>query len=506
MARFTTASGEGSGAPGPAGADGASAYDIAVENGFEGTEQQWLDSLVSSGSGADTGDITFVESTMSNDTGDDIVIQNKNSSGIVKARLVLDQSDGQVLLESSEVDSESFDDTQWSTAVWSGTTVTITNTPDIINFFNNTPGDITGVRLNSGVTHVYGGASYGSDNITIDIDGMPGVEEDPLTVTQIRLYYSISSKIDIDFDNGSFDMVAGGDMDMNITSGDDLTIYAGGDDLRLRASDDITFAAGYDEDDESFWRMDYSTGRFELPSLGYIENPENSSGDGNNYNTIKIVPDAGRESSDQYIIIDPTEPNHIHVRAGGTIDASSADLILGAENTHVAVSEGYETVILKGGNGQYINYSDPDNQIATVGDISNLASGEVSFTVNGGSLGDMPTFDGAPLFSGTYVKTGPMVHFQVQVDMNNILTFGTGQYFIDLPFPAKYGYQFTSGCLHDISSGKQYAIGGHVYAGQSQMALTFTNSAGQDDPFDYNSPVVLATTDNFHISGTYISE
>ena len=295
MARFTTASGEGSGAPGPAGADGASAYDIAVENGFEGTEQQWLDSLVSSGSGADTGDITFVESTMSNDTGDDIVIQNKNSSGIVKARLVLDQSDGQVLLESSEVDSESFDDTQWSTAVWSGTTVTITNTPDIINFFNNTPGDITGVRLNSGVTHVYGGASYGSDNITIDIDGMPGVEEDPLTVTQIRLYYSISSKIDIDFDNGSFDMVAGGSMDMNITSGDDLTIYAGGDDLRLRASDDITFAAGYDEDDESFWRMDYSTGRFELPSLGYIENPENSSGDGNNYNTIKIVPDAGRE-------------------------------------------------------------------------------------------------------------------------------------------------------------------------------------------------------------------
>lgn len=130
---------------------------------------------------------------------------------------------------------------------------------------------------------------------------------------------------------------------------------------------------------------------------------------------------------------------------------------------------------------------------------------ETSFTVNGGSLETQPTFDGAPLFSGTYVKTGPMVHFQVQVDMNNILTFGTGQYFIDLPFLAKYGYQFTSGCLHDISSGKQYAIGGHVYAGQSQMALTFTNSAGQDDPFDYNSPVVLSTADNFHISGTYIT-
>ena len=32
--------------PGPDGADGKSAYEIAVENGFSGTEQEWLDSLV----------------------------------------------------------------------------------------------------------------------------------------------------------------------------------------------------------------------------------------------------------------------------------------------------------------------------------------------------------------------------------------------------------------------------------------------------------------------------
>lgn len=35
----------GTGAPGPAGADGASAYQVAVGNGFTGTEQEWLDSL-----------------------------------------------------------------------------------------------------------------------------------------------------------------------------------------------------------------------------------------------------------------------------------------------------------------------------------------------------------------------------------------------------------------------------------------------------------------------------
>jgi hypothetical protein len=129
---------------------------------------------------------------------------------------------------------------------------------------------------------------------------------------------------------------------------------------------------------------------------------------------------------------------------------------------------------------------------------------ETSFTVNGGTLGTQPTFDGDPLFSGSYVMTGPMVHFQIQVDMNNITNFGTGQYYVDLPFPSKYGYQFKAGCLHDISTERQYAIGGHVYAGQSQMGLTFTNSAGQDEDFDYNSPVTLNVADNFHISGTYI--
>jgi hypothetical protein len=57
-----------------------------------------------------------------------------------------------------------------------------------------------------------------------------------------------------------------------------------------------------------------------------------------------------------------------------------------------------------------------------------------------------------------------------------------------------------------VSTGKQYAISGHVYAGQSQLLLSFTNSNGQDEVFDFNSPVTLTSEDNFHVSGTYISE
>lgn len=130
---------------------------------------------------------------------------------------------------------------------------------------------------------------------------------------------------------------------------------------------------------------------------------------------------------------------------------------------------------------------------------------EVSFTVNGGSLGAQPTFSSDPMFSGTYVKNGPKVEFQIQVDMDNITSFGTGQYFVDLPFAAKYAYQLRNGCIHDTSTGNQYSISGHVAAGAVQLSLWFTSGSGQDEIFDHNSPFTLAPDDSFHISGTYIT-
>ena len=140
------------------------------------------------------------------------------------------------------------------------------------------------------------------------------------------------------------------------------------------------------------------------------------------------------------------------------------------------------------------------------GNPEDSVTDETTFVVNGGTIGGtQPTFSGAPLFSGSYVKVGSLVHFQIQVDMDNITSFGTGQYYVDLPFSAKYAYQVREGCLHDISTDKQYGIGGHVLAGESQLRLNFINSNGQDEIFDYNSPTTLDVADNFHVSGTYIS-
>jgi hypothetical protein len=71
-----------------------------------------------------------------------------------------------------------------------------------------------------------------------------------------------------------------------------------------------------------------------------------ASGDGFGLGTLELVPDNNLYANNQYLVVDPTTPNHIHVRAGGTQDASQAQLFLGGEKNNVNVQDG---------NGVYIN-------------------------------------------------------------------------------------------------------------------------------------------------------
>jgi hypothetical protein len=75
-------------------------------------------------------------------------------------------------------------------------------------------------------------------------------------------------------------------------------------------------------------------------NLGYMRWVGNSSGDGNGYTTIEVVPDDTLTANDQYLIIDPTVPSHVHIRAGGNIDDSQAELYLGGEVNYVRVIDG----------------------------------------------------------------------------------------------------------------------------------------------------------------------
>jgi hypothetical protein len=64
-----------------------------------------------------------------------------------------------------------------------------------------------------------------------------------------------------------------------------------------------------------------------------------ASGDGNEYSTMELVPDNDLYNNHQYLIVDPTGPNHIHLRAGGPQDDSNAEVIVGGEKNNIRVND-----------------------------------------------------------------------------------------------------------------------------------------------------------------------
>ena len=139
-------------------------------------------------------------------------------------------------------------------------------------------------------------------------------------------------------------------------------------------------------------------------------------------------------------------------------------------------------------------------------ELKNLEGEDITYNPGGGTTGTQPTFTGDPLFTGSYTKWGNMCHFAFDVDMDNITNFGTGQYYITLPFKAQRNYQFSDGCLHDISTGRDYPIFAHVLADSDQLFLKSIDAQGNtayNVPFTSTVPITLSTADNFHIAGTY---
>jgi hypothetical protein len=87
-------------------------------------------------------------------------------------------------------------------------------------------------------------------------------------------------------------------------------------------------------------------------------------------NTLLLAPSVnyGPGVNDQYIILDPTANGHIHVRAGGTIDASSAELYLGGEQTNVQVSDGAKEVYIRANNAHVWTFGN-DGTLEAAGKI-----------------------------------------------------------------------------------------------------------------------------------------
>ena len=96
---------------------------------------------------------------------------------------------------------------------------------------------------------------------------------------------------------------------------------------------------------------------------------------------------------------------------------------------------------------------------------------------------------------------------QIDVEFDNVLDFGTGQYSLTLPFNSRYHTDVYGGSVHDVgATTDHYSLKGHLNSNSSAITIWSLKSSAQDELFDHNSPVVLTTADKFHMSFTYICE
>lgn len=128
---------------------------------------------------------------------------------------------------------------------------------------------------------------------------------------------------------------------------------------------------------------------------------------------------------------------------------------------------------------------------------------DLSYQPLGGTDGTQPTFSSDPLITGSYAKLGAICHFQIEVDFDNITSFGSGQYYLTLPFNSEHMFFASGGFLYDASGNDYYTMSGKCDAGSNVLHLYSVASNGRVVPFTYNVPVTLATADNFIVSGIY---
>ena len=143
-----------------------------------------------------------------------------------------------------------------------------------------------------------------------------------------------------------------------------------------------------------------------------------------------------------------------------------------------------------------------------VGNLERTITGygiNTPYQPSGGTSGTQPTWTGNPI-TGSFNRFGNMVHFNIFVDFETITNFGTGRYFLTLPYPSLHEIKFADGCLHDPSTGREYQMRGSVLADSDVLQLSTTGISGQtvfDADFTSTAPVTLTTEDYFHIAGTY---
>ena len=131
---------------------------------------------------------------------------------------------------------------------------------------------------------------------------------------------------------------------------------------------------------------------------------------------------------------------------------------------------------------------------------NNDGSIKIPFTSTWSGTGLVKT--GTPA-TGSYIKLGKMVFFNIKVLCTTVTNFGTGQYSLTIPFAPDNDYLLLNGGVHDVSTGDHYQIAGDLESGSTTMSLWYQQNNGRNAAMTGSQPVSLATADYFYISGSY---
>jgi hypothetical protein len=289
-------------------------------------------------------------------------LQAKDTNSALRNEITLDPNNGTFMnvWGTEQNPSYSFASGSWSTASWQNNGgqgyVLITNAEDLADFWTAGAGSfVSGIEVS-----INGGArtsvTYYGDNeeqydVELSVNAVP--VSSPTTITSLTFYYRAKSIINIDYDAGEM-LLNAQQMPIKLKTDNNINLESGGN-LNIRGLSLTQPVRIYANNNTRIWEFG-TDGSLTLPRegkiygigdgaagdrYGYISWDGNSSGDGLGYNTMRLVPDLqGLEDLDQYIILDPTSPGHIHIRAGGTQDNSLADLYLGGENSHIKIGAG----------------------------------------------------------------------------------------------------------------------------------------------------------------------
>jgi hypothetical protein len=231
-------------------------------------------------------------------------------------------------------------------------------------------------------------------------------------------------------DNGAIifedgDGIIGRDGDDLLISWDDeeLVLRSANGDVLVEADDDVEIRSGYNFGTGVYGGRWIFNNNGELQGIpqdtansseydgGYIQFVGNSSGDGAGYTTLQLIPDETRVADDQYLIIDPTGGGHIHIRAGGTQDASNGTLYLGGENSYVSVGAGINPPVTIAANSQIWTF-DVNGDLAAPGNINatgnvTAANFEGNISITGNITGTSANVDlVAGVYEWTFDNTG----------------------------------------------------------------------------------------------------